>query len=344
MKIGLLGGSFDPIHDGHVLMAKEAYRQLGLDEVWFIPTADTPLKDRKLTCYEDRVEMIYRAIQPYRHFKVSRIEECMDGKNYTINTIRKLNEMHPNYTFYFMIGADQVAQLDRWKDIDALQNEVHLCAFMRDGMDVNSPYKVRKLSMKPHPASSTKVRNGKYGYVCESVRKYMIKHHLYLDFVKDAMSEFRYEHSLSVANLSVKIARANHMDEEKAWLCGLLHDINKEYKMIDFEASKKVLAIMKPELLEYKEQIWHGYMGRFVLEHCLQIRDKKLLMAVENHVLGECKSSYAKLIYVADKLDPRRNYDTTPGIEACCRNLNEGFEFVKSQQKTFYGEEFVSGK
>mgnify|MGYP003296844293 CR=1 FL=1 len=101
MKVGLLGGSFDPIHNGHVEMAKEAYRQLGLDEVWFIPTADTPLKQRKLTCYEDRVEMIIRAIAPYRHFYVSRIEEHTDGKNYTIDTIRKLNKMYPDYTFYF---------------------------------------------------------------------------------------------------------------------------------------------------------------------------------------------------------------------------------------------------
>lgn len=344
MRIGLLGGSFDPIHNGHVEMAKAAYSQLQLDEVWFIPTADTPLKDRKLSAYEDRVEMIARAIKPYRNFYISRIEENRDGKNYTVDTIAILKKMYPMHTFYFMIGADQVAQLHKWKDIDVLCKEVQLCAFCRDGMDVDSPYNVKKLHMEEHPASSTLVRHGKYGYVCESVRKYMIKHHLYLDFVKNAMSEFRYEHSLSVANLSVKIARANHLDEERAWLCGLLHDINKEFKFISKEDSIKVMQIMKPELLSYKEQIWHGYMGRFVLEHILQMHDKKLLMAVENHVLGECKSPYAKLIYVADKLDPRRKYDTSVGIDACCKDLNKGFDFVVSQQKAFYGEEFVSGK
>ena len=344
MKIGLLGGSFDPVHEGHVQMAKEAYRQLNLKEVWFIPTSSTPLKSRNLSAYEDRVEMLERAISCYRHFRICRIEENTNGKNYTIDTVRKLKQMYPMHTFYFMIGADQVAQLDKWKDIDELCEEVQLCAFKREGQSVESPYHVLPLEMKEHPASSTAVRDGKYGYVSESVRAYMLKYHLYLDFVKDKMSTFRYEHSVSVAALSVKIARANHMDEERAWLCGLLHDINKEYKMIDMEASKKVLSIMKPELLEYKEAVWHGYMGRFVLEHCLQIHDKKLLMAIENHVLGECNSPYAKLIYVADKLDPRRNYDTTPGIEACCRNLNEGFKFVKAQQKAFYGEEFISGK
>lgn len=344
MRIGLLGGSFDPVHNGHVEMAKQAYRQLDLDEVWFIPAANTPLKSRILTCYEDRIEMLYRALKPYRNFYISRIEEDGDGKNYTIDTVRKLNKMYPEHEFYFMIGADQVHQLDRWKSIDELQNEVHLCAFARDGKDVDSPYKVRKLDMIEHPASSTLVRNGKFGYVCEGVRDYILENHLYLDFVKDAMSEFRYEHSLSVANLCVKIARSNHLDEKRAWLCGLLHDINKEFRIIDIEASKKILKVLKPELLEYKEQIWHGYMGRFVLEHCLHIHDEKLLLAVENHVLGDCKSSYAKLLYVADKLDPRRKYDTSIGIAACCRNLNEGYEFVKEQQKEFYGEEFVSGK
>lgn len=344
MKVAILGGSFDPVHDGHLQMAKKAYRQLQLDEVWFMPASDAPLKERTLTAYNHRIKMIEKTIEPYKHFKICRIEEHRSGKNYTIDTIRILKNQFPQHIFYFLMGADQVAQLDKWKEIESLEKEVNLCAFVRDGIEIKTKYKVLKLQMKDHPASSSKVRNGHFAYVNPYVRAYILEQGLYFDFVKTYMSTYRYEHSVRVAKLAMRIAKANALDTEKAYLCGILHDINKEFKWMSLEQSKKVIQHMRPTLLNFKEEIWHGYLGRFILEHELDFHDKKVLEAIENHVLGECRGIYAKLLYVADKLDPARDYDTEPLIKACCQNLNEGYKLVRINQKEFYGDENANGK
>lgn len=339
MKVAILGGSFDPIHEGHLRMAKSAYRQLNLDEVWFLPANDAPLKHGHDCPYEQRIAMIELSIQPYSHFKICREEQHVEGKNYTIDTIQRLKFKFPKIDFYFLIGGDQVSQLDQWKDIDILQDMVKICAFNRNNEKINTPYHVHELNMKEHPASSSSIRLGNYLYLNQRVQDYILQHHLYLGFVKKVMSKYRYEHSLRVAKLSYEIAKANHFDGRKAFIAGLLHDINKEFKMISKADSEHILRIMRPETALLEEGIWHGYMARFILEHSLKIHDRKLLEAIENHVLGDCVGSYAKILYVADKLEPGRDYDTKEAIKVCLHNLNEGFRLVKQQQKKFYGDE-----
>lgn len=338
MRVAILGGSFDPIHEGHLRMAKSAYHQLHLDEVWFLPAYDAPLKDGHVCTYEQRIAMIELAIDSYSHFKICREEENVVGKNYTIDTIRRLKLKFPRVEFYFLIGGDQVSQLSQWKDIDELLDIVKMCAFTRNDEKIKTTYQMIELNMEKHPASSSDIRSGKYLYLNQKVHHYILQHNLYLQFVKDVMSSFRYEHSVRVAKLSCKIAKANHLDEKRGYIAGLLHDINKEFKMISKADSELILRIMKPEILSLDEGIWHGYMARFILEHSLKINDHKMLEAIENHVLGNCAGSYAKLLYVADKLEPGRDYDTKEAIKVCLHNLNEGYKLVKHQQKEFYGD------
>lgn len=339
MNIAILGGSFDPVHEGHIQMAKDAYKQLNVDEVWLMPSKDTPLKDRGLTSFYHRYKMCEIAIQPYSYMQICTIENEMEGKSYTIRTMETLTEMYPDCHFYFMMGEDQVAQLDKWKDIDKLQDLVTLCAFARNGKEIQTSYKVKPLWMKATPYSSSDVRSGKYNQVCAGVRKYMIEHQLYFDFVKDCMSTYRYEHSLRVALLCRQIARENGMDADKAYLCGLLHDINKEFTLINKEDSEHIISLLCPELLDMNPSIWHGFMGAYVCNHKLGIHDKDILYGIENHVLGRCKNKYAMVVYVADKLDPNRDYDTYPTIQLCCKNIYAGYKEVMKQQKEFYGEE-----
>lgn len=343
MKIGLLGGSFDPIHNAHVQMAKYARQQLGLDEVWFVVAKDTPLKERKLAPFMDRCRMVEIAIAAYRHFRICDIEAEIEGKSYTINTVLLLKEKYPDAQFYFIVGQDQVAQLNQWRDIDQLMQMIPFCAFARNNREIDDN-RILALQMPAYEISSTDVRNGNFTAIHKCVANYAMKHMLYMDFVKKAMSDYRYQHSISVANLCVEIAKANHLDIHKAYLCGLLHDINKEFKMIDQTSSEQVIRHMRPHLLSYNKSIWHGYLGSFICAHKLLIKDNDILTAIENHVLGDSSNRYAMLMYVSDKLDPLRDYDTTQQRELCMHNLIEGYKEVKKQQKKFYGENYVSGK
>ena len=124
MKIAVLGGSFDPVHAGHLQIAKEALK-MGMDEVWLMPTHDTPLKSRALSEDAHRVAMLKRAAAPYRRIRVCTMELERPGVSYTVDTARALIARYPDDTFFWLIGSDQALQLPRWKAIDELLQLVH---------------------------------------------------------------------------------------------------------------------------------------------------------------------------------------------------------------------------
>ncbi|MGP1588890.1 MAG: nicotinate-nucleotide adenylyltransferase [Oribacterium sp.] len=126
-KIGLLGGTFDPIHRAHLALADCAFRTLSLDELWLLP-AGMPYMDKHsgITNAETRAEMAELAIRGRRGYRVERIELERQGKSYTADTLRLLRERVPEADFYFLIGSDQLYAFPRWHDPEALSA---LCRF-----------------------------------------------------------------------------------------------------------------------------------------------------------------------------------------------------------------------
>ena len=115
-QLGVLGGTFDPIHVGHVLLAQFVGEKLGLDQVLFIPAADPPHKGQCAASVEDRWAMVELAIQGFPHFSASRLELERPGKSYTIDTLRHLCQIRPEAQLYLIIGADNVAPFSTWHD------------------------------------------------------------------------------------------------------------------------------------------------------------------------------------------------------------------------------------
>ena len=133
MKIGIVGGSFGPIHYGQIQMAKPALEQCDLQEVWFMPTQDTPLKERSLTESRHRVAMIEKVLAMDTRFKLCLKEVQRQGKSYTIDTLRELKQEYPDDAFVWMIGNDQLAQFDQWKEVDQLVQLADFVCVDRDG-------------------------------------------------------------------------------------------------------------------------------------------------------------------------------------------------------------------
>lgn len=138
MKIGIMGGTFDPIHIGHLLLGEFAYEQFQLDEIWFLPNGSPPHKDadEMETLLSHRVEMVKTAIQGSDHFKISLLEADA-GTHYTYHTMGEFNKMYPDDHFYFILGADSLFSIEKWKYFREIFPTCTILAAMRDDKDVN---------------------------------------------------------------------------------------------------------------------------------------------------------------------------------------------------------------
>lgn len=116
LKIGIFGGTFDPVHVGHLRIAEEAREYLALDALLFIPAASPPHKpDRRVASFEHRRQMLKIAVEGHPHFQVSDLENRLPGKSYTVITLRKLHEEYQDDTiFYFLLGLDSFLELCTW--------------------------------------------------------------------------------------------------------------------------------------------------------------------------------------------------------------------------------------
>ena len=142
MNIGILGGTFDPIHTGHLILAEEARLQLSLDEVLFVPAGQPWLKaGHSITPAFHRVEMVRRAIADNPRFKLCTLEVERSGPSYTVDTLTELREqLGAEASFFFILGRDTLADLPLWKEPDRLLQMCRLVAAPRisPGVDLDS--------------------------------------------------------------------------------------------------------------------------------------------------------------------------------------------------------------
>lgn len=134
MKVGIMGGTFDPIHNGHLIAAQCAYEQAGLDEVWFMPTNVPPHKPQApKASNQQRWDMVCRAVEGQPHFRPFDYELKKGGVSYTFDTVSSLCKEYPGIQFYYIIGADMVQYLPKWFKIDELIKLISFIGLGRPG-------------------------------------------------------------------------------------------------------------------------------------------------------------------------------------------------------------------
>ena len=131
-KYGIFGGSFNPIHYGHLMICEYIKEEMGLDKVIFIPTGNPPHKELELSA-KDRYEMVRLAISPNPDFEISDIETTRVEKSYTVDTIRELKKIYKEEKLYFLIGLDSLFQLKTWMKIGDLSQEIEFVVALRPG-------------------------------------------------------------------------------------------------------------------------------------------------------------------------------------------------------------------
>src|SRR6478736_4059121 len=187
-RIGVMGGTFDPIHHGHLVAASEVAQSFDLDEVVFVPTGE-PWQKSDVSPGEHRYLMTVIATASNPRFTVSRVDIDRDGPTYTIDTLRDLQAARPDAELFFITGADALAQILSWRDHDELWDLAHFVAVSRPGHVLSTAglpsEDVSQLEIPALAISSTdcrdRVRRGHpvWYLVPDGVVQYIAKHHLY---------------------------------------------------------------------------------------------------------------------------------------------------------------------
>ncbi|KRN84358.1 nicotinate-nucleotide adenylyltransferase [Carnobacterium maltaromaticum] len=165
IRVGIIGGTFNPPHIGHLVIADQVCQQLGLDKVYFMPDANPPHIDKKeAIAAEHRVVMVEKAIEGNPLFGLESCEIQRGGISYTFDTMLELTKAHPEIDYYFIIGGDMVDYLPKWYRIDELIQMVQFVAVKRPNYADSSPYPLIWVDVPAMEISSTglrkKIKNG----------------------------------------------------------------------------------------------------------------------------------------------------------------------------------------
>lgn len=334
-KIGLFGGTFDPVHFGHLRMAEECRAKLELDEIWFIPAYRPPHKDWTPSPFEKRCQWLQQVLGDTPGCRILDIEKERDEKSYTYHTLLELHKREPGCEFYFLTGADSLEKLHtwyRWEDI------LDLCYFVstsRPGYTGELPEQLQKESEKRKygiiclaidalDISSTGVREQVAlrrdvrhlipAEIIDEVNSSMeVKVEGYKEILKKRLSVKRYTHSVGVANTAAKLAGMFNGDIERAYLAGLLHDYAREVPNAELlelamahNLSSDAVDLLQPNLL-------HGPVGAWMLKEQGILDDEAILDAIRWHTTGHPDmTQLARIIYIADYIEPNRDF---PGVD-----------------------------
>jgi nicotinate-nucleotide adenylyltransferase len=346
MKTILFGGSFDPLHSGHIKVALKAMNTIHADRVVFV-LAKYPRWKKPLASDEQRLEMLKLGIKDYPNFSIC-LDEINSTKevNYTYETVRDFKKQDDE-ELYFLIGTDQEQKLDKWYEIEKLSSLVHFICVTRPGEELNKEnlekYHVDLIDSPVSDMSSTGLRELKNVDVPLDILDYIVKHELYyIPDIKNRLSEHRFKHSCSVARTAYIIALKNGLDVSKAYIAGLLHDIGKEVDIkIQYEEVKK----SHPTIVDLIEpQLYHQFVGERMAREIFHIDDLDILLAIRYHATGNANmGTYGEIIYASDKIEPTRKYDSSELIKACEDNYHLGFikvleeniKFLKSKKADY---------
>ncbi len=340
----LFGGSFDPIHLGHINMAEQASKELDADVI-FLPSKVAVWKV-DATDIKHRLKMLELAIKDYPRFSIDLFEVDDDSEyNYSIDTVRYFVNKYPNDTFYYLIGTDHVNAFHKWKEAEELAKLAHIIFFARPNLQLDEEnvkkYHMHQIVGSLKDISSTDIRDFKSLELSKEVLDYIVLNNLYfVPKIRSYLSEKRFVHSFNVASLAYEIAKSNGVDHpEKAYIAGLLHDIGKKYEQ------DEIMKEHYQEYINYPKPILHQFIGEYLAKKDFEIVDQDILEAIKYHTTGKDNMcTLAKIIYSADKIEPGRGFDSSDLIAAMMENIDKGFVTVLKANVEYFQEHTIDFK
>lgn len=341
-KMGLFGGTFDPIHKGHISMALRLAQKLELDGVVLMPTFVPPHKIKKnMASAEHRLAMCRLMAEEYPLLCVSDLELQRGGASFTVDTLTALCEQHPDTQWYLLVGADMFTTLRTWHRFADIAQMAVLCTIAREGTDTDKLTEYAAalqadgvrcfVDVCPvEPYSSTQARERIAAgetiadLVGEKVDAYIRANGLYrqangmksqtadeqfIAIIRSRLSDYRFHHSLCVAQEAKRLAELYGADADKAYTAGILHDIMKDTPK---EAQRQIFADYAVDLDDVEKHsttLWHARSGEVFLRHVLGVTDEEILSAVRYHTTGRAGMSLLEqVLFTADFTSADRDY------------------------------------
>lgn len=339
MNVAIFGGSFNPVHKEHINIAVSAINSLSLDKLIIMPSYSTPQKDGRLTASgQDRLEMCRKAFSGIACAKVSDYELKRGGVSYSYITCREFAKKYPDDERYFIVGADMLANFDKWKyPEDILQNvSLAACARENSGSFFAARDKFYSRFSKPvaevgyvgKKVSSTRIRTlaalgeDVSAFTGEEIAQYITDRALYfipeVAGVKKLLKPERWAHTVRVAVMAAEHCAEAGVSEKTAITAAALHDCAK-----NLSAGDELLKGFTPPD-GVPESVMHQYSGAYVAENHFGITDTDIINAVRYHTSGrENMSALEKLIFLSDMLEEGRDYD---GVEYLRKEFSRGLD------------------
>ncbi len=321
---GIMGGTFDPIHNGHLMMAEAARGQMWLDEVFFIPDGDPPHKAEQAGA-SDRLRMVELAVAGRDGFRALDMEVRRAGQTFTVDTLEQLTADCPCGRFFFIVGADTLMVIESWRNFPRVASLLSgvACAprgavptedAARQSAKLLERYglRVTMLDMPPVDISSTSIREAvarglpAAEMAPQHVLDYIRDRGLYLDPVltqlRKTLSKERYRHTLGVEKTAVELARRYGEDVEKARLAALLHDCAR---CLDSGEMRRLVGNRAGNTT--LRALMHAPAGAALARQKYGVEDHAVLSAIRWHTTGhEGMTKLEKIVYLADFIEPNR--------------------------------------
>ena len=359
MKTGIYGGSFNPIHKGHLTAALSAARQLGLDRLFLIPASVPPHKQLSAdsATAQQRLEMTLLATAEMDcKVEVLDIELKRTGKSYTSDTLRELKAQYSDDELFLLMGTDMFLSFHTWHEPEVIMSLASIGAFSRtvEGEDeefaaqekfLEETYGARVVTLENPRVieiSSTQVRaslpkgDGKE-YLTAAVYGYILRHGLYgtcADLKKLTMDELRcvalsylkpkrMAHVLGTEAEAVRLARRYGVDEREARTAALLHDCTKNLMLPEQLALCEKYGVRLDEMQTWALKLQHAITGAEVARDVFGVSDA-VYEAIRWHTTGKADmKKLEKVIYLADYIEPTRDF---PGVEELRRAVYEDLD------------------
>lgn len=367
MRIGIFGGSFDPVHKEHINFARAAIACLRLDKLFVMPAFAPPHKmGRTLSPDEDRLETCRLAFSSLPQVEVSDYEISRQGTSYTYLTCQHFRALYPTAEIFFLVGTDMLRDFPTWKNPQSIVDDVTLAVCGRNDEEGWWEQEQEKFVQKfgkefarvdynGADISSTKIRvlagagMRLNDFVDEKVEAYIFEKRLYeIENANKALAletPKRQAHSARVAQLAAKRALGLKISEKKAIMAALFHDCGKNLS----PGSPYLEGFSLPqEWGEVPASVYHQFAGAYVAEKHFGIEDEDVLNAIRYHTSGRPNmSELEKLIFLADMLEEERSYEGVEvlrklfwqgqGLDECLEEaLFQTLEFLKTKQAEIY--------